>query len=118
MQRVFSGLRVLLDCIEMSDNRGPLEDIDLGADNDLASLSKHDADDYSRRDALRALGKFSAYVGTTGVVVLSAEQAVAQSTLATCFNQCDTNFSGQPIRRFLCRRRCRRQDQINQDVNG
>ncbi len=33
---------------------------------------------YNRRDALRAMSKYSAYVGTTGVVILTAEDVVAK----------------------------------------
>ncbi len=66
--------------------------------------------EYSRRDALRALGKYSAFVGVTGVVVLSAEDVVAQ---APNFTQCIELCNLLPTRRQRrrCRRRCRRQNQ-------
>ena len=47
--------------------------------------------DYNRRDALRAMGKYSAFAaGTTAVVLLSAEELVAEPTPGqeSCFRQC------------------------------
>lgn len=90
------------------------------SDGDLSEETRHsdttkDQDvtrDYSRRDALRALGVYSAFVGTTGMVVLSAEDAVAQAP-RSCFRDCRQAFP-PGRRRRRCFRRCRQQ----QDLNG
>lgn len=47
---------------------------DLSESSDTQSVSQ----DYNRRDALRAMGKYSAFVGTAGVVILTAEDVVAK----------------------------------------
>ena len=68
--------------------------------------------DYSRRDALRAMGAYSAFVGATGLVVLSAEDAVAQAGQPSCFRDCRQAFP-PGRRRRRCFRRCREQQQLN-----
>ncbi len=59
--------------------------------------------EYSRRDTLRALGKYSALVGTVGVVVLSAEEVVAQAEVSCA-------VLPTPRARQRCLRTRRRQD--------
>lgn len=74
--------------------------------------------DYSRRDALRALGKFSAFVGTSGVVVLSAEDVVAQSGQTSCKQQCFDYFPpprGAPFEQCIVG--CNNQEKIEQLLN-
>ena len=62
-----------------------------------STLEKDGPRKYSRREALGALGKYSAYVGTAGVVLLSAEDVVAQEGLnQSCFNQCIDNLPPRP----------------------
>ncbi len=82
----------------------------------MTEKGKANSDKYSRRDALRALGKYSAYVGTTGVIVLSAEDVVAQSQHASCVHQCINDYLPGKAR-ARCIRNCRRQERLNQLFN-
>ena len=82
-----------------------------------ATYEQTDPRDYSRRDALRAIGRFSALVGATGVVVLSAEDAVAQAGPASCFRDCRQAFP-PGVGRRQCYRLCRGQDLLNGKFNN
>lgn len=95
------------------DNRVPDEACNTSTEN----LEQFGPREYSRRDAIRAMGKYSAYVGTTAVVVLTAEDVVASSFLSSCYRQCrdanDPQYGNEE-----CYDNCRIQDDINNNINN
>ncbi|WP_420569005.1 hypothetical protein [Thalassovita sp.] len=49
----------------------------------MSSNQDSDQKVYTRRDALRAVGKYSAVIGSTTVVALTADEAAAQAACST-----------------------------------
>ncbi len=93
------------------------DDVTEKSDQSEATLEQTGPKSYSRREALRAMSKFSAFVGTTGVVILSAEDAAAQQGRPSCFRDCRDSFPPGADRK-KCYDLCRLQDQINNTANN
>ena len=90
------------------ENQRPVSSELEKADHEVTALETSGPRNYSRRDALRAMGKYSAAIGSTGVVVLSAQDAVAMQACSVCVSICATELQavgfsgGQDAAEALC----------------
>ena len=101
-------------------NQSPVSSELEKADHEVTALETSGPRNYSRRDALRAMGKYSAAIGSTGVVVLSAQDAVAMQACSVCVSTCATALLGNGFTgsQSAAEALCVSNQQIGQPLSG